>query len=724
LKTNNSMFYNPIKMMIGLLVFFTTFLVYLFTLYPTIPFHDAGDMVTSAYLLGIPHPTGYPFFTLFGKLFITIIPYGNIAFRMNVLSSLFASLAVMMVYFITRTLIPNPYSLIPSIVASLILAFSPVFWEQAIIAEKYTLNALFFSLLIFILLKWQESKEMQNYLYLFSFILGLSFTHHMQTSFIVPASIFFILATLLNRRGLETQKKLKTKNLKLKTKFPSLSIHYTLYTFSKMILLFIIPLSLYLYLPIRSSAGPSINWGDPDRINGFIDYITAKGYSHYFEKSSIIDHFKRGFSHLKTHIPNQFLLLFLPSIIGFFLIFLKKRVIFFFLFLILLANCAHCSHYNIPNVWDYYIPTYIILSISFGFFIFFVFSLHRVLSIFIVLSLILPLYPFSKNITARDKSRDYSYYDEGMGYLKPLKKNAIFLTKGDICFILWYLHYVENARPDIFLINGTFLHTFWLMRKIDKERPSLLFDRTLPKERVSSLELSNIRFEKYREIMEKNSSSYVIYTPFSDEVTKGFRLVPEGFVNRVIGKEIQQDEFIKMVRSANFNILPYQKRSKHLENNVKNAYIRQGVLFSEIGLNSDAIASFKNAQKIDPRDKEVIINLSKCYYNLALSFDQRQLLTDAELYYKKALEADSNMLDALFNLGLLYYKRQNNKMAVYYWRLLLEKDPKNIKASENLATVYYNTGNFKDAEALCKKLLSISPGNNLASQMLLAIKKR
>ncbi|MEW6681160.1 MAG: DUF2723 domain-containing protein, partial [bacterium] len=145
--------------MIGLFVFFGVFLVYLLTSYPTIPFHDAGDMVSAAYLLGIPHPTGYPLFTIFGKLFITIIPFGNIAFRMNMQSSLFASLCVMMTYFITLKLSPRapeqPTStrIIPGIVASLTLAFSSTFWEQAVLAEKYTLNALFATLIIFILLK-------------------------------------------------------------------------------------------------------------------------------------------------------------------------------------------------------------------------------------------------------------------------------------------------------------------------------------------------------------------------------------------------------------------------------------------------------------------------------------------------------------------------------------------------------------------------------------------
>ncbi len=160
----------------GILVFFICWAVYLHTLTPTVGFHDSGDMITASYVLGIPHPTGYPLYCLLGKLWMTLLPIGNIAYRMNLTSALCASLACMIVYFIVLKVeaglvpahvgIPNqrngqsqelfPHRVIPAAIAALMLAFATTFWEQAIIAEKYTLNALFATLLIFILLKWQE----------------------------------------------------------------------------------------------------------------------------------------------------------------------------------------------------------------------------------------------------------------------------------------------------------------------------------------------------------------------------------------------------------------------------------------------------------------------------------------------------------------------------------------------------------------------------------------
>jgi tetratricopeptide (TPR) repeat protein len=741
----------------GLFLLLFVFGLYLFTLNPTIPFHDSGDMVSASWLLGIPHPTGYPLYSLFGRLFSTIIPIGNIAYRMNMESALFASIAVMLVYFIILRLtietqrhkgeinpkseILNPkqiqnsktihstlytiHSIIPSIVASLMLAFSATFWEQAVIAEKYTLNALFFSLLVFILLKWQETIN-PKFLYLFAFILGLSFCHHMQTSFIVPASIFFIIATLWNHRSTEAQRHIGTKAqrknlwisriiLDLKTKIT----HFPFY-----ILLFLFPLLLYAYLPIRSFAHPFVNWGDPDRIGGFLDYITAKGYAHYFEQSSVLDHLKRAMGHWKTTIPNQFGILFLPALSGVFLLLIRKKRVFGLFLLVVLANTAHCSHYNIPNVWDYYIPTYIILTVGLSILLSLPFSAikHKAILLLFPFLILIPILHLSKNIKGQNRSKEYDFYDEGMAWLSSPAQDAIVLTKGDICFILWYLHYVENVRSDLFLINGTFLHCHWLIDEITRLRPGLIFDKQLPEKRVSSLELANVRFQKYREIMEKNINRYPIYTPFADDITTGFRLLPEGLFQRVLDKSLPDDEFAKLVSSSVYDLGVYQKRSKGLSMRVKDSYVKQGVLFSEMGRNNEAIESFKKAKKIDPKDKEVLTNLSKCYYNLGLSFDGSGNFALAKECYEKAIGFDPKMIDAIYNLGLLYHKRGDSKNTLIYWKKILEIDPTKIKTRENIATVYYNSKDFRNAAIECKRILKDEPQNQLASNMIYAIK--
>ena len=65
-------------------------LVYLATLAPDITWAyqgtDGGDLITAAYTLGVPHPSGYPTYVLMGWLF-SKLPVGTIAWRFNFLYS-------------------------------------------------------------------------------------------------------------------------------------------------------------------------------------------------------------------------------------------------------------------------------------------------------------------------------------------------------------------------------------------------------------------------------------------------------------------------------------------------------------------------------------------------------------------------------------------------------------------------------------------------------------
>jgi hypothetical protein len=79
-------------------------ILYTITCSPTVNFTDSGELITVAWTGGIAHPPGYPLYTMLGSVFIHL-PLGNPAWRMNILSALFAALAVGLFYLlITETL--------------------------------------------------------------------------------------------------------------------------------------------------------------------------------------------------------------------------------------------------------------------------------------------------------------------------------------------------------------------------------------------------------------------------------------------------------------------------------------------------------------------------------------------------------------------------------------------------------------------------------------------
>ena len=71
---------------VATLVTAITSIVYLSTLAPTVAFWDCGEFITTSYRFGVPHPPGAPLYTLLGRLF-SMLPFGEIAFRVNLLSA-------------------------------------------------------------------------------------------------------------------------------------------------------------------------------------------------------------------------------------------------------------------------------------------------------------------------------------------------------------------------------------------------------------------------------------------------------------------------------------------------------------------------------------------------------------------------------------------------------------------------------------------------------------
>src|SRR5262245_18624811 len=65
---------------------------YLFTLAPQVTLRFAGIFSTGAMYAGVPHPPGYPVWTLYAWLF-TLLPVSNIAWRVALSSAVAASIA-------------------------------------------------------------------------------------------------------------------------------------------------------------------------------------------------------------------------------------------------------------------------------------------------------------------------------------------------------------------------------------------------------------------------------------------------------------------------------------------------------------------------------------------------------------------------------------------------------------------------------------------------------
>ncbi len=219
-------------------LFFSSFLYYLAGLSGTVPaYRDSGDLIASIDSLGIAHPPGYALYVLIGKLVVTLLPFGNVSYRVNVMSALFASGAVVVLY---RVLVKvtQEKSVVPLILSGL-LVVSPAMTALARVAEMYTLSALLTALVVLCLLS--EDPRGPSWAALF---LGLGLSVHLTLVFLVPLFLIAPSRTITRRSAL----------------------------------FFLLGLSIFLYLPLRAAQDPVLNWGDPSHWRNFWRVVTRADY--------------------------------------------------------------------------------------------------------------------------------------------------------------------------------------------------------------------------------------------------------------------------------------------------------------------------------------------------------------------------------------------------------------------------------------------------------------
>src|SRR5207237_3686373 len=63
------------------------FIGYMLTLAPDLTLEDSGELAVGSFYAGVPHPPGYPVWTIYTWLFTVLVPFSNIAFRVSLSSA-------------------------------------------------------------------------------------------------------------------------------------------------------------------------------------------------------------------------------------------------------------------------------------------------------------------------------------------------------------------------------------------------------------------------------------------------------------------------------------------------------------------------------------------------------------------------------------------------------------------------------------------------------------
>jgi len=452
--------------------FLIPLIVYLITLAPSVTFIDSGELAAVASRLGVAHPTGYPLFTILGKLF-TFLPVGDEIYRLNLMSAVISSLALYMFFNLMVLLLSDKHLINDmqtdsgkmssyiiyniSLSSVLVLAFSRTFWDTANAIEVYSLHSFFLVVNIYLILKacsYDPDSERsyikkERYWILYAFVLGLSFTNHLSTIFLSVGSIY--LYFVVNGFKKDTFKRILI-----------------------LVIPFLIGYSVYIYLLIRADNNV-LSWGYPHNFDNFWRHFTGKQFSIWMFSS--MENASKQFTYFTNNYPAEFFYIpLLIAIPGLFEVYRKSKKLFYFTLLLFGFCIMYAINYDIYDIDSYFLLAFIVTSIWFGFGLLFICrKLKDNVKAISFAFLLICVIPLSQNFSKVDESKNYFVDDYTLNIFRSAPDNSIiFSTQWDFWISSsFYQQYVRNIRPDIIVIDKELMRKSWYMHHIEKQFPEI-----------------------------------------------------------------------------------------------------------------------------------------------------------------------------------------------------------------------------------------------------------
>ena len=623
--------------------------VYVHTVFPAYKNNDSPEIAASAYILGISHPPGYPLYNLAGKI-AAFLPAGSIAFRVNMLSVML-SLPVLLLAFLVlkktaRLVFGREYEVI-SYISLVILAFSSVFWSQAIEAKGgiYILNMLFL-LIMFIL--WLDLLEgfKPSKLYMLTFITAVALTNHWPSVVILtPVSLWFY----FKNHGSISKK--------------SLLIH---------LVLFLAGISAYVYLPFRGGTdGVFAFMAKPDTWENFWWTVLRSGYFTGTEAASNVMQ-NQILAWLKvTAVNYSFLSLF--ALPGIYAVYRLKQSVFFLLSAVYILTLSFVMAFNrAPKEIIWVIELFLLPAL----FVQYIFTAAGM--IWILRSVKQQLYKnavlaflaatsaglFFLHWKYNDNSRNFISYDFSDNIVRTVEKGGFYMGEGDIfTMFMPYEKYVRKRLAAIDYIPPFALQFKWGIESFEEKYGEMGL-------RVGQGGLNALQ------IIRRYSGEKDIYmTSVVDKLQENLA----GEVQKVYGLV--------------YKIAPPEER---VPAGIFDAYIYRGIY--------DAVTDYDKLM-ISFYGRH-IAEKAVDYYKMG-EYRTAVLLGEKAV---KMPGTDENAA-AYFNLALSYHFIFDKVNELRCFKKVIKLDPKSGAAYEMAGRIYYNDSNYPMALGMFENALKYGSGN-------------
>jgi hypothetical protein len=240
------------------------FAIYAWLAAPGMYWLDSEELGSAVVRLGVPHPTGFPLLCLLGQV-ASWIPFGELAFRVHLLSALGAAVAVgvvadLVVELGERLGAGELTACFGGAAAALVLGGSMTFFRQATVTEVYAPTAALIAIAIHMAVR----------------MVGLGATPLTRQSRASLPGLALALVAGLGATGVHASFRLL-----LAVPFVLLYMWRLVRRRERWVVLapFLLVLGMAgtaLYLPLRSARVPELDWGHASTARGFVDHVTAR----------------------------------------------------------------------------------------------------------------------------------------------------------------------------------------------------------------------------------------------------------------------------------------------------------------------------------------------------------------------------------------------------------------------------------------------------------------
>ena len=458
-------------------LFLLALAVYLATLAPTFVFTDTAELALVVRTGGVPHPPGFPLYLVLAGLWSHLPLGADVAWRLNVLSAVLGAACAPVIYFVVRvTLSPasrgpadaeaatEPPWLreAPGATAALLFVFSHTFWRQATITEVYTLNMLMASLVLLAggicVQRARDRRPLGWALAIFGLVGGLGLANH-----ITLALMYFGVGGMVLLA-------------------PAHRCEEVFRRFWVPIACGSLGLLLYAVLPLRASAEPLVNWGNPHDWPHFLRHVTGWQFHEFVRPTgkvigknlslflwtaltdfTILPLVLVPFGCLRLAARNPVVLLgWVAGMLPPFLWSLgydiagEQQTYFLIPFLILAllmgagaAEMARAARRNLRGGARRAGPPLALAAVS--------------------------LLPLAANLARDDRSDETEARRYALDVLEPLERDALVFTRyWHLYAPTMYLQHLEGVRPDVDIVDMNLVKFSWYIPYLERAHPRSL----------------------------------------------------------------------------------------------------------------------------------------------------------------------------------------------------------------------------------------------------------